>query len=191
MRESAHIWLNKAIWHRCLQADQSRRLHPPYQPGQMMCLSTKNWKLKFPCQKLKFMLFLTLQNTTTDKPCHLSTAASIQLLNFLIPPFHATHLKPAHISPTTESTDCNPPLPLEIEGLAAYFIHDILDSIRRGGQIQYLVDWEGYGPKKRSWVPPNDILDPLHNLQFLPNTRELPFTKTSRSTPKENTWRCT
>ncbi|XP_048054364.1 uncharacterized protein LOC125273140 [Megalobrama amblycephala] len=53
-----------------------------------------------------------------------------------------------------------PPLPLILEDGAAYEVHEILDFRHRGGQLEYLVDWEGYGPEERSWVSRNDILDP-------------------------------
>ncbi|ROJ66313.1 hypothetical protein DPX16_16576 [Anabarilius grahami] len=37
-----------------------------------------------------------------------------------------------------------------LEDGTAYQVNEILDSQCRGGLLEYLVDWEGYGPEERS-----------------------------------------
>lgn len=73
----------------------------------------------------------------------------------ILPTFHISLLKPAYAEPIPP-----PPPPLEIDGNPAYLVKEILASRLRGKQLQYLVDWEGYGPEEHFWVPTNDILDP-------------------------------
>ncbi|MGL5501318.1 MAG: hypothetical protein ACRDCK_09275 [Plesiomonas shigelloides] len=80
------------------------------------------------------------------------------------PTFHVSLLKPCHspvsVSSTEPDPDEGPPLPLISEDGTIYTVQDILDSRRRGGLLEYLVHWEGYGPEERSWVARQDILDP-------------------------------
>ncbi|KAL0200273.1 hypothetical protein M9458_003460, partial [Cirrhinus mrigala] len=77
------------------------------------------------------------------------------------PTFHVSLLKPCYPSATEQpGAEVEPPPPEILEPPSIYTIHEILGSRRRGGRLEYLVDWEGYGPEERSWVSRDDILDP-------------------------------
>ncbi|KAG1953646.1 retrotransposable element [Pimephales promelas] len=84
------------------------------------------------------------------------------------PTFHVSLLKPAG-GPRGEAeggTASQSPPPILVDGEEAYRVHKLLDPRRRGNVLQYLVDWEGYGPEEQSWVNSRDILDPTLTEEF-------------------------
>ncbi|KAL0152701.1 hypothetical protein M9458_052424, partial [Cirrhinus mrigala] len=155
--DSAHHHLQRAIHRNKHFADARRRVAPPYQPGDSVWLSTCD--LRLPCRKLS--------------PCYIGPFKILRQINDVtfqlqLPPryrihptFHVSLLKPYFPSATEPpGAEAGPPPPEVLDQPATYTVHQILDSRRRGGHLEYLIDWEGYRPEERSWVPRDDVLDP-------------------------------
>jgi len=74
------------------------------------------------------------------------------------PIFHVSRVKPVSMSRFAPSSEPPPPTRF-VDGGPVYTVRRLLRSRWRGRGVHYLVDWEGYGPEERSWVPARFVLD--------------------------------
>ncbi|KAL0168962.1 hypothetical protein M9458_037184, partial [Cirrhinus mrigala] len=178
----AHIHLQGAVRRTQAQADRKRRPNPPYEPGQWVWLSTRDLRLRLPCKKLspRYVGPFKIIKQITPVSFRLELPDDYRIS----PTFHVSLLKPAGdpegVEDLDEAASQGPP-PVVNGSEEVYRVNTILDSRRRRGQLQYLVDWEGFGPEERSWVASGDILDPSLTTDFHTNHPDRP----DRANPRE------
>ncbi|XP_060761170.1 mitochondrial thiamine pyrophosphate carrier-like [Neoarius graeffei] len=138
------------------QSNRRQRL-VTFRPGQRVWLSARDLPLRVENRKLVLRFVGPFKVLCRVNP----VAYTLQLPRSMrvYPTFHVSRLCPVVTSPLSPVPRPLPPPPRFIDGRATYMVNRLLDSHRVRGSLQYLVDWEGYGPEERSWVPSRDILD--------------------------------
>ncbi|KAI3376974.1 hypothetical protein L3Q82_000211 [Scortum barcoo] len=86
--------------------------------------------------------------STKDLPLHVPSVH---------PTFHVSKIKPvreSHLVPPSKP----PPPPKMVEGGPVYAVKKLLAVRKSGRGRQFLVEWDGYGPEERSWIPASFIV---------------------------------
>ncbi|KAL0198619.1 hypothetical protein M9458_007159, partial [Cirrhinus mrigala] len=106
---------------------------PHYQPGDLVWLSTRDLRLRLPCRKLS--------------PRYIGPFKILRQINDVT--FQL------QLPPRNPGAEAEPPSPEVLDQPSIYTVHQILDSRRRGGHLEYLIDWEGRcaGPYSTSRIP--------------------------------------
>ena len=138
------------------QANRRRTPAPQYTPGQRVWLWSKDLPSKVDSRKLAPRFVGPFEIESLVNPCavRLKLPSSLRVH----PTFHVSQVKPVSTSPLSPPTKAPPP-PRLIDDHPAYTVRRLLNVRRRGRRLQYLVDWEGYMPEERSWIPRSLILD--------------------------------
>ncbi len=162
--DSAHIHLQRAVRRHKDFADARRAPTPLYHPGDRVWLSTRDVRLRLPCKKLspRYIGPFKIQRQINEVTYQLQLPPRYRIH----PTFHVSLLKScSSLTPDQHEPD-EPPPPEILDQPSVYQVRNIMDSQRRGGRLEYLVDWEGYGPEEQSWVAQDDILDPMLSQEF-------------------------
>lgn len=134
--------------------DRHRTPAPRYVRGQRVWLFTKDLPLRVASRKLVRRFIGPYRITKVWSPAVVRLKL-LPTLGQVHPVFHVSRVKPVLYSPLVPSA---PALHL-VDGSPVYTMRKLLYVRRRGRGFQFLVDWEGYDPEERSWIPAQDILD--------------------------------
>ena len=84
----------------------------------------------------------------------------------IYPVFNVVKLLQAPKDPIPGQKTCPPPPPVLVGGKEHFVVEKILDSHFIQDHIHFLVKWEGYGYKEKSWVSEEDLSAPAKLQEF-------------------------
>ncbi|XP_056130605.1 uncharacterized protein LOC130107851 [Lampris incognitus] len=139
-------------------ANRRRVPAPAYRPGQRVWLLARDLPLPTLNRKLapRYVGPYTIDRIVNPSAVRLHLPTSLKIH----PVFHVSRLKPVATSPVSPPVQAPPPPRVLDGGDMVWDVDQLLAVRRRGRGYQYLVDWVGYGPEDRSWVPRSYLADP-------------------------------
>ncbi|XP_061741298.1 uncharacterized protein LOC133541746 [Nerophis ophidion] len=161
IRQCQRVWraaraaLKRASEKMCRNANRHRIPAPSYQPGQQVMLLTKDLSLQVPSRKLapRYVGPFAIINPVSVK---LALPPSVKRHSVV----HVSQIKPVAESSLSPAAPAPPPSRFLPNGDQVWTVKEILRVRRQGRGLVYLVDWDGYGPEDRSWVPASYLADP-------------------------------
>ncbi len=137
------------------QADKHRQPHQ-FTVGDQVWLLRRHIATNRPCPKLDNRRLgpFQISQQINDVAFRLPLPSSFHIHDV----FHVSLLEPFH--PNTIPGRLLPPSPpITVQGEDFFRVREVLDSRQRANRIEYLIDWEGYGPQDRSWEPADNLTD--------------------------------
>ena len=132
-------------------ADAHRSKEPEMKVGQMVWLDARNIRSDRPCPRLdwkklgpfKISRKISRVAYELDLPSHFNIHRV----------FHVSLLEPAKENEYSARNQLELPPPMVVDGQEEYLVNKILDAKLVRGRLGYLIDWQGYPPSERCWVP--------------------------------------
>ena len=144
----------------CVQRVANRRRvpAPAYRPGQRLWLLAKDRPLPAVSHKLapRYMGPYTILKVINPSALCLQLPSSLKVH----PVFHVTQVKLVADCGLSPPAPAPPPPRILESGNMVWEVNRILAVRRRGQGFHYLVDWVGYRPEDRTWVPRSYFADP-------------------------------
>ncbi|KAF7641544.1 hypothetical protein LDENG_00278170 [Lucifuga dentata] len=137
--------------------DRKRSAAPVYHRGQSIWLSARDLPLQVESKKLAphFVGPFPILKVVNPSVVRFNLPRPLRWIH---PSFHISRIKPVVSSPLMLPSKPPPP-PRIVDGGEVFTVCRLLKVRRRGRGLQYLVDWEGYSPEERSWIPSRFIMD--------------------------------
>ena len=138
-------------------ANRRRIPAPVYTPGQEVYLKAKHLPIPGTSKKLapRFIGPYPIECMVNPVSAKLTLPPSMRVH----PVFHVSQLKPVTVSPHSVPAPAPPSPQVLDDGDLVWEVNKVLDVRRYGRGYQYLVDWVGYQPEDRSWVPRSYFAD--------------------------------
>jgi hypothetical protein len=136
-------------------ADKLRKAAPEFKIGNKVWLLTINIKTTRPNASLDYKRVgpFTILEKIGDLNYRLQLPESMQRMHDV---FHVSILEKFHPN-EIETRKMNEPPPIIINNEEEYEVEKILDSRIKRNQVEYLIDWKGYGIDERCWVNEKEI----------------------------------